>query len=127
MKKTILALLPVLLIVLAFNNSKPIEKNAAGPIINAAAKSRIDRMQKSFVDSSKVMGLSALIFEKGKEVYYNAAGYADKEANIPMNRNTIVRIFSMTKPIVGVALMTLYEKGLFQLDDPLYKYAPEFA
>ena len=127
MKKTILALLPILLIVLAFNNSKPIEKNAPGPIINAAAKSRIDLMLKSFVDSSKVMGLSALIFEKGKEVYYNAAGYADREANIPMNRNTIVRIFSMTKPIVGVALMTLYEKGLFQLDDPLYKYAPEFA
>ena len=44
-----------------------------------------------------------------------------------MNRNTIVRIFSMTKPVTGVALMTLYEKGKFQLDDPLSKYAPEFA
>ena len=73
------------------------------------------------------MGLSALVYEKGKEVYFNANGYADREANIPMDRNTIVRIFSMTKPIVGVALMTLYEKGKFQLDDPLSKYAPEFA
>jgi CubicO group peptidase (beta-lactamase class C family) len=128
MKKTLFALLPVLFVALAFTDPKPIEKRTPyAPIINAAAKNRIDFMLKSFVDSSKVMGVSALIFEKGKEVYYNAAGYADKEANIPMNRNTIVRIFSMTKPIVGVALMTLYEKGKFQLDDPLSKYAPEFA
>jgi CubicO group peptidase (beta-lactamase class C family) len=44
-----------------------------------------------------------------------------------MNRNTIVRIYSMTKPIVGVALMNLYDKGAFKLDDPIEKYAPEFA
>jgi CubicO group peptidase (beta-lactamase class C family) len=119
--------LPFFFLVLAFTLSKPqIENSATPPIINAEAKSRIDHMLKSFVDSSKAMGLSALIFENGKEVYYNACGYADREANIPMNRNTMVRIFSMTKPIVGVALMTLYEKGKFQLDDPLYKYAPEF-
>ena len=127
MKKTLLALLPVFVLTLAFTVSGPGTEKNAPPIINAAAKARIDNMLKSFVDSNKAMGLSALVFEKGKEVYYNAAGYADKEANIPMNRNTIVRIFSMTKPIVGVALMTLYEKGKFQLDDPLSKYAPEFA
>jgi CubicO group peptidase (beta-lactamase class C family) len=128
MKKTMLALLPMFLIVLAFTNLKTVSENdTAPPIINTQAKSRIDYMLKSFIDSSKTMGLSALIFEKGKEVYYNAVGYADREANIPMNRNTIVRIYSMTKPIVGVALMTLYEKGKFQLDDPLSKYAPEFT
>ena len=84
-------------------------------------------MLSNFVDAGKTAGLSALIFEKGKEVYFNAFGYADKEANVRMNRSTIVRIFSMTKPVTGVALMTLYEKGAFQLDDPLAKYAPEFA
>src|SRR5688572_1439521 len=128
MKKTILALLPVLFILVAFNISDTLtEKKGNAIIVNAAVKSRIDSMMKSFIDSGKTMGLSALIFEKGKEVYYNALGYADKEANIPMDRNTVVRIFSMTKPIVGVALMTLYEKGAFQLDDPLSKYAPEFT
>ena len=128
MKKTMLVLLPILLISVAFNNSKPgSEKKVAASIVNAAVKSRIDSMMKSFIDSSKTMGLSALIFEKGKEVYFNSYGYADREANVPMDRNTIVRIFSMTKPIVGVALMTLYEKGAFQLDDPLSKYAPEFS
>jgi CubicO group peptidase (beta-lactamase class C family) len=44
-----------------------------------------------------------------------------------MQRNAIVQIYSMTKPITGVALMTLYEQGKFKLDDPLSKYLPEFA
>ena len=96
-------------------------------IIDKSAKARIDSTLKSFVDSGNVAGVSALVFEKNKEVYYNAFGYADREAKMPMNRNTIVRIYSMTKPITGVALMTLYEKGAFLLDDPLSKYAPEFS
>lgn len=102
-------------------------KQASVAVILAEKQHRIDSTLKSFIDSNKTMGISALIVEKGKEVYFNAYGYADKEANTPMDRNTIVRIFSMTKPITGVALMTLYEKGLFKLDDPLSKYAPEFA
>lgn len=128
MNKIMLALLPVVFAAIVYDNVKTgTEIKEAPPVINAAAKSRIDYMLKSFVDSSKTAALSALIFEKGKEVYFNAYGYADREAKIPMARNTIVRIYSMTKPITGVALMTLYEKGLFKLDDPLSKYAPEFA
>jgi CubicO group peptidase (beta-lactamase class C family) len=96
-------------------------------IIDKDVKASIDSALKSFVDAGKVAGVSALIFEKNKEVYYNAFGYARREENVPMDRNTIVRIYSMTKPITGVALMTLFEQGKFQLDDPLSKYAPEFA
>lgn len=96
-------------------------------IINESAKARIDSTLKSFIDSGKVVGVSALIFEKNKEVYYNAYGFADREANKAMDRNTLVRIYSMTKPVTGTALMKLYEQGAFQLDDPLSKYAPEFA
>lgn len=96
-------------------------------IITESVKARIDSTLRSFVDQGKVAGISALIFEDDEEVYYNAFGYADKEADVPMNRNTIVRIYSMTKPIVGVALMNLYDKGAFDLDDPIEKYAPEFA
>jgi|SRR5436190_4085484 len=128
MKKTKLALIPILLIVFAFSNSKySSEKKATSPIVNAEVRSRIDYTLKSIVDSGKTAAVSALIFENGKEVYYNAFGFADRETKIPMDRNTIVRIYSMTKPITGVALMTLYDKGMFQLDDPLSKYAPEFA
>jgi len=103
------------------------EKGANGSIVNDAVKTRITSTLQSFIDSGKTAAVSALVFEKGKEVYYGAFGYADREAKTPMNRNTIVRIFSMTKPITGVALMTLYDKGAFQLDDPLSTYAPEFS
>src|SRR5687768_6968338 len=125
MLKTISAIVPVLLIVSAFQLS--ITANKSKPVVTAEVKSRIDATLKHFTDSGKTTGVSALIFEKGKEVYYNAFGYADREANVKMDRNTIVRIYSMTKPVTGVALMSLYEKGAFQLDDPLSKYAPEFA
>lgn len=96
-------------------------------LINEVAASRIDSTLKSFVDSGNIAGVSALLFEKDKEVYFNAYGFADREAKLPMNRNTIVQIYSMTKPITGVALMSLYESGKFDLDDPLFKYAPEFS
>ncbi|HVG15032.1 MAG TPA: serine hydrolase domain-containing protein [Chitinophagaceae bacterium] len=128
MNKTICALLFIFLFATSFQQPGTGNKGKNIPIIiDKAVKARIDATLKSFVDSGKVAGVSALIFEKNKEVYFNAFGYADREAKAPMNRNTIVRIYSMTKPVTGVALMTLYEKGAFQLDDPLSKYAPEFA
>lgn len=131
MNKTIYALLFIFLFATSFQQpntgnmgkNKPPKTN----IIDKAAKTRIDATLKSFVNSGKIAGTSVLIFEKHKEVYFNAFGYADREAKVPMDRNTIVRIYSMTKPVTGVALMTLYEKGAFQLDDPVSKYAPEFT
>lgn len=96
-------------------------------VITPLAKARIDSVLKNFVDSKNIAGVSALLFEEGKEVYYNAFGYADIAAKKPMARNTIVQIYSMTKPITGTALMTLYEQGKFKLDEPISKYIPEFA
>lgn len=124
MNKSISALLFLLIFTTAFLQ-KPHKHSSV--IIDKSAKARIDSTLKSFVDAGSIAGVSALIFEKNKEVYYNAFGYANREEKRPMDRNTIVRIYSMTKPITGVALMTLYEQGAFQLDDPLSKYAPEFA
>jgi len=96
-------------------------------IITPKAKARIDSVLQSFVDTENIAGVSALIFEEGQEVYYHAFGFADKDENIPMGRNTIVQIYSMTKPITGTALMTLYEEDKFKLDDPISKYIPEFG
>src|SRR5262245_28932060 len=87
----------------------------------------IDAALKSMVDSQKIIGASALVWQGDKEAYFGAFGLADREANKPMARDTVVQIFSMTKPITGVALMKLYERGKFKLDDPLETYAPEFA
>lgn len=96
-------------------------------IIDADATARIDSTLQSFVELNRVGGASALIIENGQEVYFNAFGDADRTDGTKMDRNTIVQIYSMTKPITGVALMTLYEEGAFKLDDPLEQYLPEFS
>lgn len=96
-------------------------------VVTSLTKEKVDKALKQFVDEGKIAGVSALIFEKNEEVYFNSFGYADRENEEPMDRKTLVQIYSMTKPISGVALMQQYEQGKFALDDPLSKYAPEFA
>ena len=85
-----------------------------------------EKMQE-YIDSGKLAGISALIYKDGETVYRENFGYADLEAQQPMEDNTIFRIFSMTKPITTVALMTLYDEGKFKLDDKVSAYIPEFA
>ena len=87
----------------------------------------IDAALKAMVDDKRIIGVSALVFEHGKEAYFGAFGLADREASKPMSRDTVAQIFSMTKPVVGVALMQMYERGKFQLDDPLSHHLPEYA
>lgn len=82
---------------------------------------------KSFVDDGRAVGVSALVYWRGEEAYFGAFGLRDREAGLPMTRDTIVEIQSMTKPITGVAVMQLYDEGRLGLDDPIAKYAPEFA
>src|SRR5688500_8654460 len=102
MVKTIFVLSFSLLCFIGCQSPKPSEtEKDVDLLINASVKARIDSTLKSFVDSGKVAGVSALIFEKNKETYFNAFGFADIEAKVPMDRNTIVRIFSMTKPVTG--------------------------
>jgi len=90
-------------------------------------KARIDAALKQMVDSGRAAGTSALIWQDGREVYFGTAGMADRNEKRPMRRDTIVQIFSMTKPVTGVALMQLWEQRKFRLDDPLAKYLPEYA
>ncbi|WP_297507598.1 serine hydrolase [uncultured Caulobacter sp.] len=90
-------------------------------------KTRIDAALKAMVDSGRAVGVSALVWQDGQARYFGAAGMADREAGKPMRRDTLVQIYSMTKPVTGVALMQLWEQGRFGLDDPLSLYLPEFA
>jgi CubicO group peptidase (beta-lactamase class C family) len=103
---------------------------AEPPARDAAARfdsARVDAALRRFVDEGALAGVSALVYKDGREVYFGAFGMADREAQRPMARDTIAQIYSMTKPVTGVALMTLYDEGRFRLDDPLSRYAPEFA
>jgi CubicO group peptidase (beta-lactamase class C family) len=128
MSRSIRPVLAAMLLVPACASaSTQVASSDAGRVVNAAARARLDSTLRAFVQSGKLVGVSALVWEKGGEAYYRAVGLADREAGRPMSRNTIVQIYSMTKPVTGVALMQLYEQGKFQLDDSLARYLPEFA
>lgn len=116
----------VLTIAPAANAAAP---RAAATVSNTARinKARIDRALADMVSSGRAAGVSALLWKDGREVYFGTAGQADREAGRPMRRNTLAQIYSMTKPVTGVALMKLWEQGRFGLDDPLARYLPEFA
>lgn len=86
----------------------------------------IRQVMQSYVESGKITGLSTLLARKGKVVHFEQVGVMDRESAVPLGDDGIFRIYSMTKSITCTALMTLYEKGCFQLDDPVSKYLPAF-
>src|SRR6266540_1132301 len=87
---------------------------------------RLSRLVQGHVTSGRIAGAITMVARGGKVAHFETYGSMDDEANMPMAPDTIFRIYSMTKPIASVALMTLYEEGLFQLDDPVSKFVPEF-
>lgn len=74
----------------------------------------------------EIPGGVVLIARQGRIAHFISFGVSDRDTQRPMRKDDIFRIYSMTKPVVSVALLTLYEQGKFQLDDPLEKYIPEF-
>ncbi|HYJ19455.1 MAG TPA: serine hydrolase domain-containing protein, partial [Burkholderiales bacterium] len=86
----------------------------------------IDTAMNKAVESGELPGAVVFIARGGKLAYAKSFGWQDKEKKIPMRADSIFRLYSMTKPIVSVGLMTLYEDGRFQLDDPVAQYIPQF-
>jgi CubicO group peptidase (beta-lactamase class C family) len=80
-----------------------------------------------YVRTGKLAGALALVARHGQIAALTCTGTADIASGAPLRPDTIFRIFSMTKPLTSVALMTLYEEGRFQLDDPVSRFVPEFA
>jgi len=72
-------------------------------------------------------GFQLLVSRRGKVVMYENLGLANVEENVPVTDDTLFRIYSMTKPVMGAAMMMLYEEGQYSLSDPLSKHIPEFA
>ena len=88
---------------------------------------RITQVMQQDVENGRLAGAIGVVVRKGKIAYWETVGMADREAERPMRDDTIFRIYSMTKPIVGVALMALYEEGKFALADPVKDYIPELG
>jgi len=85
-----------------------------------------DGMQE-LVDGGRLAGITTMIARHGHVADFQTYGYRDLEAGASMERDAIFRIYSMSKPITGVALMTLFEEGQFRLSDPVARYIPELS
>jgi CubicO group peptidase (beta-lactamase class C family) len=94
---------------------------------DAARLDRLDRHFARYVDDGKLAGWLITVARHGKLAHVSAHGQRDIEAGLPVEPDTLWRIYSMTKPITSVAAMMLYEEGGFQLTDPVAKYIPSFG
>jgi CubicO group peptidase (beta-lactamase class C family) len=102
-----------------------VDAKAAG--MNAKSLENITRhLKKWYIDPKKISGCRTLVARRGHVAYLESQGLMDIERNKPVQGDTIFRIYSMSKPITSVALMMLYEKGYFQLADPVHKFIPEW-
>src|SRR5450755_4637612 len=93
---------------------------------SAERLARLDSSMKSLVDAKKLAGMVTVLARHGKIVEEKTYGFADVAGQKPMQKDTIVRIYSMTKPITGIATMMLYEEGKWKPSDPIARYIPEF-
>lgn len=85
-----------------------------------------EHLRRFYVEPGKIPGCLTLVARRGEVCYLEALGRRDMERNLPLREDTIFRIYSMSKPITSVAVMQLYERGLFQLNDPVHRFIPQW-
>jgi CubicO group peptidase (beta-lactamase class C family) len=110
----------------AVNQALPVAK----PEDVGMSSSRLARLSdgmKALIDQGRLAGAVTMVSRHGKVVEFEAVGKRDIAARAPMQKDSIFRIYSMSKPITGVAMMMLFEEGKWQLNDPVSNYIPEFA
>ena len=89
--------------------------------------SRVNRFMQSYIDDGKLASGMTMLARRGEVFHFQPYGVLDLESGAPVQRDTIFRFYSMTKPITSAAVMMLYEEGHFSLDDPVGKFIPELA
>ena len=93
--------------------------------VSSERLNRVSEISKNYVAEGKVAGIVTMIARKGKLIYFEAYGNRGVDSKVKIKKNDLFRIYSMTKPVTAIAAMQLYEKGKFQLNDPITKYLPE--
>ena len=104
---------------------KSIQESSTG--MDAEILAEIPLKMQQFVEENKTAGAVTLVARNGRIASFEAVGYQDLEKGIPMQKQTIFRIASMTKPFVGAAIMMMVEEGKLSLDDPVDKFLPQFS
>ena len=95
--------------------------------VSAERLERISEVSKSYLEDEKVAGIATMVSRNGKIIYAKAFGERGVDDSKTLKIDDLFRIYSMTKPIVAVAAMQLYEKGMFHLNDPISKFLPELV
>jgi len=95
--------------------------------LSTAGLARLGSVMRGEIERGRVPGAVALVARRGRLAYFESYGRRDPRGPDPMARDSIFRIYSMTKPIVSVAVMMLWEQGRFLLSDPIEKYLPELG
>ena len=104
------------------------EITVGGTGISIDALQRLDQhLLTRYIEAEKIAGCLTLIARRGELAHLSAMGMMDRERGLPMAEDAIFRIYSMTKPITSVALMMLFERGAFQLSDPVARFIPQWA
>jgi CubicO group peptidase (beta-lactamase class C family) len=85
-----------------------------------------EHLQHRYIDAGRIAGCQVAVARHGQVGYFRSLGLRDIERTLPVDEDTIWRIYSMTKPITGVALLSLYERGTFQLSDPVTRFIPQW-
>ena len=120
--------LPLLALSFAVAAADPLPRAEPETVgMSSARLARIGEVLRADIERGRIPGAVVAIARKGKIVYFEAFGYRDKAAGVPMTTDTIFSIASMTKPMVTVGALQLYEQGRVLIDDPLSKYLPQFA
>ncbi|WP_370966134.1 serine hydrolase domain-containing protein [Amycolatopsis sp. cg9] len=104
-----------------------VEVDPAEAGFDADRLKRLDAHFDRYVEDGRLPGWLAVVSRHGRVVHIGRGGHRDVEADLPVETDTLWRIFSMTKPITSVAAMMLAEEGLLELDDPISRWLPEFA
>jgi len=95
--------------------------------VDQSALAKIPPALQGVIDAGDLSGFVTLIWRGGEELQFNALGHRDIDAGLPMTRDTLFRIASMTKPVTSVAALMLIEEGKLRLEDPITKWMPKFS
>lgn len=104
----------------------PVAAPVAAPAFDEAAIAALEARMAAYIDEGRVKGIATRLIRDGEVISDTRAGIRREADGAPVTEDTIWRLYSMTKPVTGVALMMLWEEGAFDLDDPVTKYFPEF-
>ena len=123
-KNNLFTIFHLLVLLFSLNLSASYEAKQAG-----MSQERLDKIAPTlskYIAQKEIPGLITAVLRKGRIVHFETQGYADVENKIPLQEDSLFRIYSMTKPVTGVALMILLEEGKIRLDDPVQKFIPDF-